>query len=75
MNVGHQIVETELMGSLTMQVRYMCACGWFGPWWNGHADEVGAATLPTPPASPPRSKRDLHVALYGSRHRCAKCRV
>jgi hypothetical protein len=71
--VEHRVVHTELLNSLTLAVRLTCACGWegHGTRWLDHSPD--AQPLPTEPRRP-ISKRDLHVALYGSRHRCSRCR-
>jgi hypothetical protein len=71
---AHRIVDSELVAPLTGQILYTCACNWQGRRWNEHAEVTGAAPLPPQPAPPKRSRRELHMAIYGNRHRCAKCR-
>ncbi len=78
----HRVVDTEMLNYVTGSRRLTCACGWWGHanrWKDlDHTARGGAVPdLPTPPPAPAPavSKRDLHVALYGNRHRCATCRT
>lgn len=75
----HRVVSRETLNFNTGSQQLTCACGWWGHAnrWNelGHKARGGEVTpLPPPPAPPKRSRRELHVAIYGNRHRCAKCR-
>lgn len=65
----HRIVDSELMSSLTMQVRYTCACDWYGYRWNEHAEKTGATKLPPPPQPPRLTRQELRAAIYGERRR------
>lgn len=76
----HGVIGREVLNSHTHSVQLTCACGWWGhaSRWNDldHKARGGeVAPLPAPAAPPKLSRRELHIALYGSRHRCAKCRA
>lgn len=75
----HRVVDRETLNFNTQSEQLTCACGWWGHAnrWSDldHKARGGEVTpLPAPPAPPKRPRRELHVAIYGSRHRCAKCR-
>lgn len=73
----HRIVGREILNFRTGS-ELACACGWWGHAnrWSDldHKARGGEVPpLPTPPPAPKRSRRELHAAIYGDRHRCAKC--
>lgn len=75
----HQVIGRETLNSHTQPEQLTCECGWWGHanrWSDPDHKARGGEVLPLPasPSTPGRSRRELHVAIYGSRHRCAKCR-
>jgi hypothetical protein len=67
----HRIVDSELMNSLTMQMRYTCACGWEGHSTRWYDRDHGENIPPLPSTSPPPriSREELRRAIYGDRRR------
>lgn len=75
----HRVISRETLNFHTQSEQLTCACGWWGhaTRWDDldHKARGGEVTpLPASPEPPKRSRRELHVAIYGSQHRCAKCR-
>lgn len=78
MDTEHRIVDRETLNIHTQSYRLTCTCGWWGhsTRWNDldHKARGGeVAPLPVPAEPPRQSRREVHIAIYGNRHHCAKC--
>jgi hypothetical protein len=66
----HRLIDTELVGPMTGQCVYTCACGYQGRAWRWneeHVPETGVAPIPPAPPRPPVSRDELRRAIYGDR--------
>lgn len=75
--VGHQIVETDTVSTLTgPSTRLTCACGWHGhstgwgsPQHAAHLPGIEVPPLPALAPRPPVPRDVLRAAIYGERRR------